>query len=99
MESVQQEENGADANHPAQNEGVPPFPQVDPLDEVVDRREAVFGGQLKIKQIATEYKISLQQALNSKTKQKIRFSLRTDLEKNYNLPIEHQQYMHLDLST
>lgn len=41
MQSVEQQENGADADHGAQDERVPSFPQVDPLDEIVDGGEPV----------------------------------------------------------
>lgn len=41
VKSVEQEENGADANHCAEDERVPSLSQVDPLDEIVDGRETV----------------------------------------------------------
>lgn len=43
VQSVEQQENGADADHRAQDERVPSFPQVDSLDEVVDGGEPVSG--------------------------------------------------------
>ena len=65
MESVEQEEDGADADHRAEDERVSSLPQVDSLDEIVDGRETVlqsrelkknkkrqnleFSGRLKIK--------------------------------------------------
>lgn len=45
VQSVEQQEDGADADHRAQDEGVPPFTQVDPLDEIVDGGEPVSQGQ------------------------------------------------------
>lgn len=42
MKSVEQEENGADADHRAEDERVPSLPQVDSLDEVVDGWETVW---------------------------------------------------------
>ena len=42
MESVEQEEDGADADHRAEDERVSSLPQVDSLDEIVDGRETVL---------------------------------------------------------
>lgn len=41
MKSVEQEEDGADADHCAEDERVPSLPQVDSLDEIVDGWETV----------------------------------------------------------
>lgn len=41
VQRVEQEEDHADASHPAQNERVPPLAQIDFLDEVVDGGEAI----------------------------------------------------------
>lgn len=41
VQSVEQQEDDADANHPTQNERVPPLAQIDFLDEVVDGGEAI----------------------------------------------------------
>lgn len=41
MQSVEQQEDGAEADHRAQDEGVPSFPQVDSLDKIVDGGEPV----------------------------------------------------------
>lgn len=41
VKSIEQEENGADADHCAEDEGVPSLPQVDSLDEIVDGWETV----------------------------------------------------------
>lgn len=41
VERIEQEENGADADHCAEDEGVPSLPQVDSLDEIVDGWETV----------------------------------------------------------
>lgn len=45
MEGVEQEEDGADADHCAEDQGVPPLPQVYSLDEIVDGWETVEEGQ------------------------------------------------------
>lgn len=42
MKSIEQEENGADADHCTEDERVPSLSQVDSLDEVVDSWEAVW---------------------------------------------------------
>ena len=42
MKSVEQQENGADADHCAEDERVPSLPQVDSLDEIVDGWETVL---------------------------------------------------------
>lgn len=41
MKSIKQEQDGADADHCAQDERVSPLPQVDSLDEIVDGRETI----------------------------------------------------------
>lgn len=41
VQSVEQQQDGADADHRAQDERVPSFPQVDSLDEIVDGGEPV----------------------------------------------------------
>lgn len=41
MKSVEQEENGTDADHCAEDERVSSLPQVDSLDEIVDGWETV----------------------------------------------------------
>lgn len=41
VKRIEQEENGADADHRAEDEGVPSLPQVDSLDEIVDGWETV----------------------------------------------------------
>lgn len=43
VESVEQQEDGADANHRAQNYRVPPLAQIDFLDEAIDGGETVWG--------------------------------------------------------
>lgn len=42
MESIEQEENGADADHSAEDEGVPSLSQIDSLDETVDSWETIW---------------------------------------------------------
>lgn len=41
VKGIEQEENGADADHCAKDERVPSLPQVDSLDEIVDGWETV----------------------------------------------------------
>lgn len=41
VKSIEEEENGADADHCAQDERVPSLPQVDSLDEIIDGWETV----------------------------------------------------------
>lgn len=41
VQSVEQEEDDADTNHPTQNKRVPPLAQIDFLDEVVDGGETI----------------------------------------------------------
>lgn len=41
VQSVEQEKDDADANHPTQNKRVPPLAQIDFLDEVVDGGETI----------------------------------------------------------
>lgn len=41
MEGIEQEENGANANHRAKDQRVPSLSQVDSLNEVVDSWETV----------------------------------------------------------
>lgn len=43
VKGIEQEEDGAEANHGAEDEGVPPLPQVDSLDQIVDGRESICG--------------------------------------------------------
>lgn len=44
MESVQEQQDGADADDAAQNEGIPPLPKVDPLDQAVHCWKTVWEG-------------------------------------------------------
>lgn len=44
VQSVEQQQDGAEADHRAQDERIPSFPQVDSLDEVVDGGEPVSEG-------------------------------------------------------
>lgn len=46
MESIQQQQDGTDANDPAQDEGVSPLPKIDPLDQAVHSRKTIFGKSL-----------------------------------------------------
>lgn len=46
MEGIQQQEDGADANHGPQDEGVSSLPKVDPLDQTVHSRKSIFGKSL-----------------------------------------------------
>lgn len=41
VEGVEQQEDGADANHATEDQRVSPLAQIDFLDEVVDGREAI----------------------------------------------------------
>lgn len=41
VKSIEEEENCADADYCAQDERIPSLPQVDPLDEIINRRETV----------------------------------------------------------
>lgn len=45
VQSVEKQENGADANDRAEDERVPSFTQVDSLDEIVDGGEPVSESQ------------------------------------------------------
>lgn len=45
VKGIEQEENGADTDHCAQDERVPPLPQVDSLDEIIDGWETVLESQ------------------------------------------------------
>lgn len=42
VESIEQEENGADADHSAKDKGVPSLSKVDSLDEIVDGWETIW---------------------------------------------------------
>ena len=46
VESVQQQEDGAHADHGAENERVPSLPQVDSLDQVVNGWETVWESEM-----------------------------------------------------
>lgn len=45
VQSVEKQEDGADANDRAEDKRVPSFTQVDPLDEIVDGGEPVSESQ------------------------------------------------------
>lgn len=45
MKSIEQQQNGADSDHSAEDERVPSLPEVDPLDHIVDSWEAVYKSQ------------------------------------------------------
>lgn len=47
VQSVEQQQDGADADHGAEDEGVPSLTQVDSLDEIVDGGEPVSQGQVR----------------------------------------------------
>lgn len=44
MESVEEQQDGADADDAAQNEGIPSLPEVDPLDQAVHCWKTVWEG-------------------------------------------------------
>lgn len=44
MEGVEEQQDGADANDAAQNEGIPSLPEVDPLDQAVHCWKTVSEG-------------------------------------------------------
>lgn len=46
MESIEQQQDGTDANNTPQDEGVSPLPKVDPLDQAVHSRKTIFGKSL-----------------------------------------------------
>lgn len=52
VESVEQQQNGAEADDRAEDQRVPPLPQVDPLDQIVDGGEAIWEGR-RLKKVPT----------------------------------------------
>lgn len=42
MESIQQQQDGTDANNATQDEGIPSFPKVDPLNQAVHCWKPIF---------------------------------------------------------
>lgn len=44
VQSIEQEQNGAEADDWTEDQRVPPLPQVDPLDQIVDGREPIWEG-------------------------------------------------------
>lgn len=49
MESIEEEEDGADPDHSAEDERVPSLSQVDSLDQVVDGWKTIWGGGATVK--------------------------------------------------